>query len=65
MIKAAHRSAIVADHTKFGTRRLASFARAEDVDHVITTAQCPPEVRSWLEGVGVRLTLCIPSSEGP
>jgi DeoR/GlpR family transcriptional regulator of sugar metabolism len=65
MIKAAQRAVVVADHTKFGSRRFASFARAEDIDHVITTAQCPAEARSWLEGMGVRITLCIPSSEGP
>ncbi len=64
MIKAAQRTVIVADHTKFGTRRFASFARAEDIDHVITTAQCPTEVRAWLAGVGVRVTLCAPHPEG-
>jgi DeoR/GlpR family transcriptional regulator of sugar metabolism len=64
MIKAARRTAILADHTKFGTRRFASFARAEDIAHVITTAACPPEIRSWLETAGVNLTLCAPETEG-
>jgi DeoR family transcriptional regulator, aga operon transcriptional repressor len=64
MIRAAQRTVIVADHTKFGARRFASFARADDIDHVITTVQCPPEVRSWLSAAGVHLTLCAPHSEG-
>jgi DeoR/GlpR family transcriptional regulator of sugar metabolism len=59
MIRAARRSAIVVDPTKFGTRRFATFARAEDIALVVTTA-CPPEIRTWFEGAGVGIILCDP-----
>jgi DeoR/GlpR family transcriptional regulator of sugar metabolism len=58
MIKAARNTAVLVDHTKFGTRRFASFARAEDINHVVTTTQCSQDVRTWLETAGVTVTLC-------
>jgi DeoR/GlpR family transcriptional regulator of sugar metabolism len=58
MIGAARRTVILADATKFGTRRLATFAQAEDIDYLITTADSPPEVRPWLDTAGASLILC-------
>lgn len=58
MIRAARRTVIVADHTKFGTRRFASFAQPRDIAHLITTDLCPPDARGWLEDAGVDVTLC-------
>jgi hypothetical protein len=60
MIRAARNAVIVADATKFGTRRFSTFARADDIAHVVTTTDCPEDVRAWLDGAGVGLTLCEP-----
>ena len=57
MIRAARRAAVLADATKFGARRLAAFARAEDIDCLVTTPDAPSGVRAWIEGAGARLTL--------
>jgi DeoR/GlpR family transcriptional regulator of sugar metabolism len=58
MIRAARRTVIVADHTKFGTRRFASFAQPQNIAHLITTDLCPPEAQNWLADAGVNVTLC-------
>jgi DeoR/GlpR family transcriptional regulator of sugar metabolism len=58
MIGAAQRTVVLADATKFGTRRLATFARADDIDIVITTTNRPPEVKPWLDAAGASLILC-------
>ncbi|MDQ3560866.1 MAG: DeoR/GlpR family DNA-binding transcription regulator [Pseudomonadota bacterium] len=63
MIRVARRTVVVADHTKFGARRFASFARAEDIDCLVTTSGCPEEVPPWLEAAGVTLLLCDPLPE--
>jgi DeoR/GlpR family transcriptional regulator of sugar metabolism len=62
MIRAARNAVIVVDATKFGTRRFATFARAGDIAHVVTTTACPADVRAWLEEAGVGLTLCDPKA---
>lgn len=64
MIRAARQAVIVADATKFGTRRFATFARADDIVHVVTTSACPPEARAWLAAAGVGLTLCDAGARG-
>jgi DeoR/GlpR family transcriptional regulator of sugar metabolism len=64
MIKAARRTAVLADETKFGTRRFAAFARAEDIDCLVTTPACPPDVKDWLEGAGASLVLSAPLETG-
>ena len=63
MIRAARQTVILADHTKFGARRFASFARAEDIDRVITTNSCPARFPPWLEAADVTVTLCNPARE--
>ena len=57
-------SAVLADETKFGTRRFAAFARAEDIDCLVTTPACPPDVKDWLEGAGASLVLSAPLETG-
>jgi DeoR/GlpR family transcriptional regulator of sugar metabolism len=52
MIAAAHRTAVLADSTKFGSRRYAAFARPEDVDYLVTTPDAPAESRAWVEQAG-------------
>lgn len=63
MIRAARQTVILADHTKFGARRFASFARAEDIDRVISTSSCPARFPPWLEAADVTVTLCNPARE--
>lgn len=58
MIRAARRVAIVADHTKCGSRRFASFADAGDIHCMFTTAGIPSPVRRWLEAAGVEVVVC-------
>ncbi|RDI50495.1 DeoR/GlpR family DNA-binding transcription regulator [Microvirga subterranea] len=58
MIKAARKTVILVDHSKFGSRRFASFARAEDIDYLVSTEQCPKDAQAWLQAAGVTLTLC-------
>lgn len=65
MIGAARRTVVVADSSKFGMRRFAAFARAEDISHLVTTADCPPAVRPWLEDAGAALVLCEPVERDP
>jgi DeoR/GlpR family transcriptional regulator of sugar metabolism len=57
MIGAAQRTAVLADANKFGSRRVAPFARVGDLDCLVTTPDAPAEVRSWIEGAGARLIL--------
>lgn len=58
MIRAARRTAIVADHTKFDTRRFATFAEAGDVQFLFTTPGLPVAARHWLEQAGVEVIIC-------
>lgn len=58
MIAAAAQTAILADATKFGSRRFATFAQAGDVGHVVTTADAPPDAVAWLEAAGAKVQLC-------
>jgi DeoR/GlpR family transcriptional regulator of sugar metabolism len=60
MIRAARRTVILADRTKFGARHYASFARAADIDRVVTTRGAPAEIEPWLAAAGAGLTLCDP-----
>ncbi|MFF8386572.1 DeoR/GlpR family DNA-binding transcription regulator [Streptomyces kanasensis] len=45
LVRSARRVVVVADHTKWGTVALSSFARLEDVDTLVTDAGVPPRVR--------------------
>jgi DeoR/GlpR family transcriptional regulator of sugar metabolism len=60
MIASARAVGIVADHTKFDSRRFASFAGAEDIDYVFTTRGLGPPVRRWLQHARVRIVICDP-----
>ncbi len=57
MIAAAERVAVLADGTKFGARRFAAFARAEDLACLVTTPDAPPEARGWIEAAGAQFIL--------
>ncbi|MFF0200334.1 DeoR/GlpR family DNA-binding transcription regulator [Streptomyces sp. NPDC005017] len=46
LVLAARRVVVVADHTKWGTVGLSSFATLEEVDTLVTDAGLPPEARA-------------------
>ncbi|WP_228978896.1 DeoR/GlpR family DNA-binding transcription regulator [Streptomyces sp. DH12] len=45
LVRSARRVVVVADHTKWGTVALSSFARLQDVDTLVTDAGVPPRAR--------------------
>jgi len=63
MITAARQTVILADATKFGSRRFATFAGAGDVARLITTPNVPEEARSWLEATGTVVSIAAPALE--
>lgn len=46
LVQSARRVVVVADHTKWGTVGLSSFAALEQVDTLVTDAGLPPEARA-------------------
>ena len=58
MIRAAKRVAVLVDHTKFDTRRFASFAKPADIHLLVTTAGIPDAMRRWLKQASVQLIVC-------
>lgn len=48
LMRSARRVVVVADHTKWGTVGLSSFARLEEVDTLVTDAGLSPETRAEL-----------------
>jgi DeoR/GlpR family transcriptional regulator of sugar metabolism len=64
-IRSARRVVVVADHTKWGTTGLSSFASLDEVDTLVTDAGLPPEER---EEIGEHLAELViasgPEAEG-
>ncbi|WP_405557840.1 DeoR/GlpR family DNA-binding transcription regulator [Streptomyces sp. NBC_01171] len=46
LVRSARRVVVVADHTKWGTVGLSSFAALDDVDTLVTDGGLPPEART-------------------
>ncbi|MFJ8648523.1 DeoR/GlpR family DNA-binding transcription regulator [Streptomyces sp. NPDC093546] len=46
LVRSARRVVVVADHTKWGTVGLSSFARLDEVDHLVTDAGLSAEARA-------------------
>lgn len=63
MIGAARRVAVLADACKFGARRVAAFARADDVSCLVTTPDAPAEARLWLAAADAALILSEAAAE--
>lgn len=55
MIKAARRTVVLADHTKFGNDHFARFGSLEDVDVLITDSGLDPAIAEELEAAGPRV----------
>jgi len=58
MIRAARTVAIVADHTKFAARSFIAFAKAADVDMLLTTPGAPAARLRAMEKAGVAVRVC-------
>ncbi|MFJ3903059.1 DeoR/GlpR family DNA-binding transcription regulator [Streptomyces sp. NPDC090025] len=61
LVRSARRVVVVADHTKWGTMGLSSFARLDEVDVLVTDAGVSPEVR---EEMAERLPGLVIAGEG-
>jgi DeoR/GlpR family transcriptional regulator of sugar metabolism len=62
MIAASRRTTILADVTKFGARRFAIFAPANQVARLFTTPGIPQEASEWLKGSGTEVSICQPDN---
>ena len=57
MMKAAQKTIVLADSTKFGKRGFAKICNAEDVDMIITDNRLPQQVRDQIEEMGIDLVI--------
>lgn len=57
MLKAARRTVLLADHTKFGTDHFAGFAKLEDIDIIISDTALDPSMASAVSAAGPSLVL--------
>ncbi|MFJ9823489.1 DeoR/GlpR family DNA-binding transcription regulator [Streptomyces sp. NPDC101160] len=62
LVRSARRVVVVADHTKWGTLGLSSFARLDEVDTLVTDPGLSPEVR---EEMAEHLPGLVVAGEGP
>ncbi|MGW4158194.1 DeoR/GlpR family DNA-binding transcription regulator [Streptomyces sp. NPDC004788] len=62
LVRSARRVVVVADHTKWGTVGLSSFARLDEVDTLVTDPGLSPEVR---EEMAEHLPGLVVAGEGP
>jgi DeoR/GlpR family transcriptional regulator of sugar metabolism len=63
-IRSARRVVVVADHTKWGTTGLSSFASLDDVDTLVTDAGLPPEDREEIAAHLAELVIAGGDGEG-
>jgi len=57
MLKAARRTVVLADHTKFGTDHFAAFAALDDIDVIISDSGLDADVAAEIEGAGPMVVL--------
>ena len=57
MMKAAQKTIVLADSSKFGRRGFSKIANMEDVDHIITYSHVSPSIVKQLEEMGIELTI--------
>ena len=57
MMKAAQKTIVLADSTKFGKRGFAKICNAEDVDMIITDSRLPQQTRDQIEEMGIDLVI--------
>lgn len=57
MLKAARRTVVLADHTKFGDDHFAAFAKLDDIDVIISDTGLDADVASEIEAAGPMVVL--------
>lgn len=57
MIEHSDRRILLVDHSKLGTRALATFGKLTDVDSVITDNRCDPDLLKRLQSAGPAVTI--------
>jgi DeoR/GlpR family transcriptional regulator of sugar metabolism len=57
MMKAAQKTIVLADSSKFGRRGFSKIANMEDVDHIITDSHVSPAIVKQIEELGIELTI--------
>ena len=57
MMRAAQKTIVLADSSKFGKRGFSKISNMEDVDHIITDAYVSPAIVKQIEDMGIALTI--------
>ena len=57
MIKAAQKTIVLADSSKFGKRGFSKICNMEEVDHIITDSKVSPTIARRIEEMGIELTI--------
>ncbi len=57
MMKAAQKTIVLADSSKFGRRGFSKISNMEEVDHIITDSNVSPYVAKRIEEMGIELTI--------
>ena len=57
MMKAAQKTIVLADSSKFGRRGFSKIANMEDIDHIITDSNVSTSVVKQIEEMGIELTI--------
>lgn len=57
MMKAAQKTIVLADSSKFGRRGFSKIANMEEVDHIITDSNVSPSIVKRIEELGIQLTI--------
>ena len=57
MMKAAQKTIVLADSSKFGRRGFSKIANMEDVDYIITDSHVSPAIVKQIEELGIELTI--------
>lgn len=57
MMKAAQKTIVLADSSKFGRRGFSKISNMEDIDHIITDSNVSPAIVKQIEEMGIELTI--------
>jgi DeoR family fructose operon transcriptional repressor len=57
MVRAAHRTVVLADSSKLGREHLVRFAAVEDIDALVTDAEADPATVAQLEDAGIEVVV--------
>lgn len=57
MMQTAQKTIVLADSSKFGRRGFSKIGDMEEIDHIITDSNIPPNVAKRIEEMGIELTI--------